>query len=164
MGIFETVLIGATLLCSLVAGLVFSFAVVVMPGIKDLKDGEFIRAFQVMDGVIQRNQPLFMLVWVGSAIVLLVAAGLGIAELAGEQRVLLIVATGLYLFAVQLPTLTINIPLNNKLQTLDVDEMSEHDQQLARVAFESRWNRSNVIRTLCATLVTALLLVLLYQL
>ena len=164
MGIFETVLIVATLLCSLVAGLVFAFAVVVMPGIKDLKDGEFIRAFQVMDGVIQRNQPLFMLVWVGSAIVLLVAAGLGIAELAGGQRVLLIVATGLYLFAVQLPTLTINIPLNNKLQTLNVDEMSEHDQQLARVAFESRWNQWNVIRTLCATLVTALLLVLLCQL
>ena len=60
MGIFETVLIVATLLCSLVAGLVFAFAVVVMPGIKDLKDGEFIRAFQVMDRVIQNNQPLFM--------------------------------------------------------------------------------------------------------
>lgn len=164
MGIFETVLILATLLCSLVAGLVFAFAVVVMPGIKDLQDGDFIRAFQVMDGVIQRNQPLFMLVWVGSAVTLILAAGLGVVELAGGQRVLLVVATGLYLFAVQLPTFTINIPLNNKFQTHDIEKMSERDQQLARAAFEPRWNRWNMIRTVCATLVTALPLILLHQL
>ena len=163
MGIFETVLIVATLLCSLVAGLVFAFAVVVMPGIKDLKDGEFIRAFQVMDRVIQNKQPLFMLVWVGSTLALIVAAGLGIAELTGGKRVLLIVATSLYLFLVQLPTFTINIPLNNKLQTLDVDEMHERDQQQARAGFESRWNRWNANRTLFASLVTALLLILLLQ-
>ena len=164
MEIFETVLILATLLCSLVAGLVVAFAVVVMPGIKDLQDGEFIRAFQVMDGVIQRNQPLFMLVWVGSAVALTLAAGLGAAELIGGQRVLLFVATGLYLFAVQLPTFTINIPLNSKFQTYDIKKMSERDQQLARAAFEPRWNRWNTIRTVCATLVTALLLILLHQL
>ena len=36
----------ACLLCSLVAGFLFAFAVVVMPGIKSLGDGEFLRAFQ----------------------------------------------------------------------------------------------------------------------
>ena len=60
MGIFQIALIVATLLCSLVAGFVFAFAVVVMPGIKGLPDREFIRAFQVMDGVIQNNQPMFV--------------------------------------------------------------------------------------------------------
>ena len=83
MGILETSLIVATFFCSLVAGFVFAFAVVVMPGIKHLKDAEFIRAFQVMDRIIQNNQPLFILVWVGSALALIVAAGLGIAELTG---------------------------------------------------------------------------------
>ena len=163
MGIFEIVLIVATFLCSLVAGLVFAFAVVVMPGIKNLKDSEFIRAFQVMDRVIQHNQPLFMLVWVGSALALIGSAGLGIAELDGGQRVLLIVATCIYLFAVQLPTVTINIPLNNRLQTLDVEAMDKRDQQLARAEFEPRWNRWNTIRTLFASLVSALLIILLLR-
>jgi uncharacterized membrane protein len=42
---FQIVLILATLLCSLVAGLLFAFASVVMPGIKQLNDREFIRTF-----------------------------------------------------------------------------------------------------------------------
>ena len=46
---FQIVLILATLLCSLVAGFLFAFATVVMPGIKTLNDREFIRAFQVIE-------------------------------------------------------------------------------------------------------------------
>ncbi|MEO1523910.1 MAG: DUF1772 domain-containing protein [Planctomycetota bacterium] len=161
MGLFEITLIIATLLCSLVAGLVFAFAVVVMPGIKNLKDGDFLRAFQVMDRVIQNNQPIFMFVWIGSTLSLIVCAGIGIATLGGADLAGLIVATCLYLFAVQLPTVTINIPLNNKLQTLDVEVMNESDQRLARDQFEGRWNRWNTIRTISACLVSALLLILL---
>ena len=125
---------------------------------------EFIRAFQVMDRVIQNSQPLFMLVWVGSSLALIVSAGLGIVELTGGQRSLLIVATCMYLFGVQLPTITINIPLNNKLQTLDVEAMNVQDQQVAREEFERRWNRSNAIRTFLAIVVSALLLILLLRL
>ena len=105
-----------------------------------------------------------MLVWVGSTVALIVSAGLGIAELSGGNRVLLIVATCIYLFVVQLPTFAINIPLNNKLQTLDVDAMNEHELQLARAEFESRWNRWNAIRTMFACLTSALLMILLLQL
>jgi uncharacterized membrane protein len=72
--IFQVALIVATFLCTLVAGFVFAFAVVVMPGIRTLGDGEFLRAFQVMDRVIQNNQPVFMLVWLGSVIALLASA------------------------------------------------------------------------------------------
>ena len=64
MGIFQIVLILAAFLCSLVAGFVFAFAFVVMPGIRSLNDREFIRAFQVMDRIIQNNQPV--LCWSGS--------------------------------------------------------------------------------------------------
>lgn len=71
--LFALLLILATLLCALVAGLLFAFAVVTMPGIRRLNDREFIRAFQVMDDVIQRNQPIFMLVWLGSAVLMLIA-------------------------------------------------------------------------------------------
>ena len=127
MGIFQIALIVATLLCSLVAGFLFAFAVVAMPGIGSLNDREFIRAFQVMDRVIQNNQPLFVFVWVGSVVALVTAAVLGIGQLDGAGRLLMIFAALAYLAGVQLPTVTINIPLNNKLQTLDVDAMNEND-------------------------------------
>ncbi len=72
MGIFQIALILATFLCSLVAGFLLAFAIVAMPGIGSLNDREFIRAFQVMDRVIQNYQPIFMLVWVGSVVTLMI--------------------------------------------------------------------------------------------
>ncbi len=161
MGIFEITLIAATLLCSLVAGFVLAFAVVVMPGIRSLDDGGFLRAFQVMDRVIQGNQPLFMLVWVGSVLALLAAAVLGFGQLGGADRVLLIAAALVYLLGVQLPTAAINIPLNNRVQALQVDGMDPAALATARRQFEPRWNLWNSIRTVLACLVVVLLLVLL---
>jgi uncharacterized membrane protein len=163
MGLFHIVVIVAALLCSLVAGFLFAFAVVAMPGLKQLDDREFIRAFQAIDRIIQDNQPLFLLVWVGSVPALVLAAILGIGQLDGAGRLLVIVATVAYLFGVQLPTLSINVPLNNRLQAVDVDAVSEHAHRTARAAFEPRWNRWNAVRTAVATVVSALLLVLLSQ-
>lgn len=164
MGIFQIALIVATLLCSLVAGFVFAFAVVVMPGIKGLTDREFIRAFRVMDGVIQNNQPMFVFVWVGSVVVLVVTAVLGFGELDGEGRLLMIVATLIYILGVQVPTFTINVPLNNRLQALDVDAMDDTARKEARTDFEPRWTRWNSIRTALASLVSTLLMILLSRL
>ncbi len=164
MEIFQVTLIVATFLCTLVAGFVFAFAVVVMPGIRTLSDGEFLRAFQVMDRVIQNNQPVFMLVWIGSVIALLASAALGFGQLDGTGRVLVIAAVLVYLIGVQLPTATINIPLNNVVQALAIADMDETEQDAARRKFESRWNHSNSTRTVLASLVSVLLMVLLLRL
>ena len=164
MEIFHIALILATFLCSLVAGFVFAFAFVVMPGIRTLNDREFIRAFQVIDRVIQNKQPILMLVWVGSVVALVTAAVLGIGQLDGTGRLLIIFATLAYLLGVQLPTFTINVPLNNKLQALDVDAMNETTQKAARKDFEPRWILWNSIRTAIASLVSALLMILLFTL
>jgi uncharacterized membrane protein len=164
MGIFQLTLIVATFLCSLVAGFVFAFAVVVMPGIGNLGDGEFLRAFQTMDRVIQNNQPVFMLVWMGSVIALLAAAALGFGQLDGTGRLLIIAAALVYLLGVQLPTVTINVPLNNTVQTLDIETMDESALATARQDFEQRWNYWNSTRTILASLVSVLLIILLLRL
>ena len=163
MGIFQLTLIVATFLCSLVAGFVFAFAVVVMPGIGHLGDGEFLRAFQVMDRVIQNNQPVFLLVWMGSVIALLSSAALGFGQLDGIGRLLIVVAVLVYLLGVQVPTVTINVPLNNTVQALEIDAMDETAQAAARQDFELRWNTWNSIRTGLASLVSVLLIILLLR-
>jgi len=160
MEFFQIVLILSTFLCSLVAGFLFAFAVVVMPGIKNLGDREFILTFQVIDRIIQNNQPIFLLVWVGSVVVLIATLALGFAKLEGPSLFILIFATLIYLFGVQLPTVIFNIPLNNKLQTLDIDRINKAKLRFAREEFESQWNRWNLIRTFISSLVSGMLITL----
>jgi len=161
MEFFQIVLVLSTFFCSLVAGFLFAFAVVVMPGIRNLGDREFILTFQVIDRIIQNNQPIFLLVWVGSAVLLIAALVLGFVHLEGPGLMLMILATVTYIFGVQLPTAIFNIPLNNKLQKMDVDEIGEDTLKIAREEFESRWNRWNLMRTVISSLVSIMLITLL---
>lgn len=164
MTLFQTLLLLATFLNSLVAGFLFAFAVVVMPGFRSLDAGGFLRAFQVIDRVIQNGQPLFILVWVGSALSLMAGAMMSLWKLSGANRLLVIVAAFVCLVGVQLPTIAVNIPLNNSIQRLDSSTMDEMTRQHAREEFEPRWNRWNLFRTGCASVVTALLLIVLLRL
>ncbi len=160
MEIFQIALILATFFCSVVGGFLMAFSIVVMPGIKNLNDGEFIRAFQVIDRVIQNGQALFMIFWVGSIIALAVTAVLGIGELDTSGWVFMILAILTYFLGVQLPTVRINIPLNDVLQTLNVDEMDDDELKTARTDFEEKWVKWNITRTAFSN-ITALLLILL---
>lgn len=159
MGYLLFALILATFLCSLVAGFLLAFALVVMPGMKQLENKAFIRAFQAIDGIIQDGQPVFTALWVGSAIALVVAAAFSLGEGDAVGGWLIILATLGYLLGVQLPTVAINIPLNNRLQSVDVEAVDETAQAAAREAFEGRWNRWNAIRTVVACGVSLLLIV-----
>ena len=67
---FQIILILATLLCSLIAGFLFAFASVVMPGIKKLNDGE--TALNNKKNPIKRLTPLFLF---ASGLLLLVIGG-----------------------------------------------------------------------------------------
>ena len=80
----------------------------------------------------------------------------------GVERGLLVGAALAYVLGVQLPTAAINVPLNNRLQTLDVDALDANALRAAHEAFEPRWNRWNAVRTVVASGVTAVLLVLLF--
>ena len=160
MSTFDVALILSTFLCSLVAGFLFAYAVVIMPGIKNLEDKHFIKAFQITDRVIQDNHPIFLFVWIGSAISLIVCAMTGFATLQSLDFFLLLLVTVAYLAGVQVSTIAIHLPLNKKLQAYDVETMSNEELSEARIGFEPRWNRSNKIRTIIACVVSLLLIVL----
>ena len=161
---FHASLMISILLCALVAGLVFSFSVVVMPGIAKSTDRDFLIAFRNIDEVIQKNQPLFMLVWVGSIFVVLATFALGTLYLSGVERLLLWFGSAVYLLGVQLPTAIYNIPLNNELQDFDV--MTSSDSELAefRTEFEPSWNKWNKFRTMNSIVAVSTWVFLLFQL
>ena len=160
MDLLTLLLIITCLLCGLTAGLVFTFAVITMPGIKSFSDKEFIQAFQKMDAIIQNNNPLFMLVWMGSVLFVIASLVFGIQSLQGLELALLIAASSVYLLGVQLPTGAINVPMNNKLETLNTESMNDSELASARKEFEYRWNRWNSIRTVFAIISVVLFLVL----
>ena len=163
MDLFQTSLLMSALLCSLVAGLVFTFAIIVMPGIRSMDDRGYLMAFKTMDRVIQNNQPLFILVWLGSAIAVLASTAMGVLQLDGLDRLLLIVACLIYIFGVHVPTIAINVPINNRLQTQDLGSSSEAELRELAETFETRWLRWNTIRTIVAIATTVLFLVLLVR-
>lgn len=156
-------LVLATLGSALVAGMTLLFSIVVMPGLGRLGDRGFLEGFKAIDGVIQENQPVFLLVWLGSALVLIAAALIGWGRLEGLDRVLLIAAVVLYLPGVQVATVLVNVPLNNQLQVEDLDSLDDAGVAKAREAFEPRWLLWNDIRTGVALLTSLLLLVLLLR-
>ena len=164
MDLLQIALTLSTLLCSLVAGFVLAFAIVVMPGIRSLNDHDFLQAFKVIDRVIQNNQPLFILVWLGSILGLVTVALMGIFQLDGVNRLLIGIAVAIYLLGVQLPTFTINVPLNNQLQMQKLDTMTDLALREARTNFEPRWIRWNALRTVFATLTSVLLIILVFEL
>ncbi len=163
MNLFEVTLVFSTLLCSLVAGILFTFTFVVMPGIKSTTNREFLNSFKLIDGVIQRNQPAFMLVWVGSILIIIASVLLSISKLDGVEFLLIIIASALYLFGVQWPTFAINVPLNNWIQSKNISLMTDSEIYEARVKFEPRWLKWNSIRTVFAILTSGLLIMLVFK-
>ena len=143
-------LVFAVLTCSLVTGFIFTYAVVVMPGFSKLDDKEFLRAFQVTDGVIQNNQPLFMLTWVGSIISVLSVIVISLLSLGLSEAWILIVVGLIYLLGVQGVTISIHLPLNNRIQAIDINNMNNQSLNEERTKFEMRWNYFNKIRTFIA--------------
>ena len=121
-----------------------------MPGFSKLEDKEFLRAFQVTDGVIQNNQPLFMLTWVGSIISVLSVMVISILSLGVSEAWIIFVVGLIYLLGVQGITVSIHLPLNKHIQKIDTNNMNNQSLNEERTNFEMRWNYFNNIRTFIA--------------
>ena len=147
MDFLDISLIFSILSCSLVTGFIFTYAIVVLPGFSKLEDKEYIRAFQVTDEVIQNNQPLFMLTWIGSIISVLgaILASILSPDL-GETWFIVLIGV-VYLLGVQGITITIHLPMNNHIKDLNLDELDDQTLSKERLKLETKWNYFNNIRT-----------------
>ena len=159
MAFLDISLIFTILLCSLVSGFIFTYSIVVMPGLSNLNDKDFLKAFQVTDAVIQNNQPLFMFTWIGSIVAILTTIVASLIT-AGLLEFWLIVLVGAaYLLGVQGITVAIHIPLNNHIQKLNIEELNDKTLAHERLKFEPKWNFFNKIRTGIAISVSILMLI-----
>ena len=158
MNFLEVSLICSTLLCTLVTGFTLLYAVVIMPGLSKLDDKEFIRAFQVTDSVIQDNQPLFILIWLGSVISVVGAILSSIISVGLPEAWLIVFVGVVYLLGVQGITLSVHLPLNNRIKKINIEKTDHQMLSVERGKFETRWNFFNTIRTGISFLVSLTLL------
>jgi uncharacterized membrane protein len=136
-----TMLIAATIVTGLVAGLLFGFACAVMPGLRRIDDVAFVEVMQSINRRILNGW--FLLCFVGAP--LLTVAALAFDVIGDRTRVLPIAAAVLLTALSYLITAAVNVPLNNALNANPVDPAR------ARAMFESRWVRWHIARTLAST-------------
>ncbi len=161
MDLLDISLIFSITLCSLVSGFIFTYAIIVMPGLSNLNDKEFIRAFQATDAVIQNNQPIFMITWIGSIVSLLSTVLTSVVSFGLSETWLVVLFSIVYLLGVHGITIVIHIPLNNHIQKVIIEELNDQAIMDERVKFERKWNYFNNIRTSISISVSLLLLILL---
>ena len=149
----------SSFLVTTVFGMLLVFALVVMPGIAKLNDGDYLRAFQVIDGIIQDKQPVFYFVWIGSVVATIVATCFGINEFDDEKRFGLIIAMLAYMVT-QVTTFTINVPMNNRVKELEITYLDTNTLHAERTHFETNWCFWNWARTIVMGLVAIYLLYL----
>ena len=113
------------------------------------------------DAVIQNNQPLFILTWIGSIVSLLSTILISIVSVGLSEAWLIVLIGAVYLLGVQGITISIHLPLNNHIQKVKIDELNDQTLSEERLRFETKWNYFNNIRTGIAFSVSLLLLILL---
>ena len=168
MDVLDISLIFSITLCSLVSGFIFTYSIVVMPGFSKLNDKDFLKAFQVTDAVIQNNQPLFMVTWIGSILAVLATILVSLVSIGFAEAWLIVfvafaylLGVHAYLLGVQGITVAIHIPLNNDIHRIKIEGLNNEELAGHRLKFETKWNLFNNIRTSIAISVSVLLLILL---
>ena len=158
MNILDISLFFSILLSALVTGFILTYAIVIMPGLSNLDDKEFIKAFQVTDGIIQNDQPIFIVIWIGSIVSVLSTIITSILCLGILDAWLIIFVSVVYLLLVQGITILIHLPLNKSIQNIDINSSNFQTLSKERIAFEKKWNYFNNIRTVVAFIVVLIFL------
>ena len=131
---------------------VYSFCLlwgnVIIPGLSELNDdAEFIKAFQVMDGRIQNNEPTFGISWLFS-ILTVIASGILAWKYNGNDRTIS-VASIIFMLG-HVSTATQNVPRNNLIRDLgdDIDSTDATTLSNLRTEMEGPWQKWNTFRTI----------------
>lgn len=150
------ILLITTLSSGLMAGLFFAWSISVTPGLAKVGDKIYLQGFQSMNRAI--INPVFLIFFMGLAVLLPLLSYLYYQSPMGTQFWYIISATILYLVGVMTITFFGNVPMNNTLEILQIDLMKPEQMGSFRLGFEGKWNKLNMIRTICSSLAFASLI------
>ena len=148
------VTLAAALGCGLNAGILFTFSSFVMAALKRLPPAQGIATMQSIN--VLAVTFMFMSVFFGTALVSLGLGGWAIFASSDRPAELIVAGAALYLIGTIGVTIVGNVPLNNRLASLDPENSGS-----AGVwdEYVTKWTRLNHLRTLAALAAAVLLIV-----
>lgn len=150
--------LATTILSGLIAGLLYSFACAIIPGLGTLANKEYIKAVQAINESIQN--PSFFMSFIGTLILLPVCSYITYTQSGTSLKfMILILSTLIYIIGVAGVTILGNVPLNNYLHSTTITDVPLAELQSIRAKFEMRWNALHNIRTVASIFSFALLLI-----
>lgn len=152
-----TTLFLSILLTGLSAGLFYAWEVSVIPGTKRLTDISYLEAMQHINRAILN--PGFFVTFFGSLLMLVCSLYLQYREGVSLDFWVILVALGIYLIGTIGVTALINVPLNESLDSIQLDEQSIEQLKALRVSYEVKWNLWHSVRTWCSLISFACLII-----
>lgn len=157
MSFENLVLVAGGTLSGLLAGLFYAFSVAIVPALRIMNPKEHIRASQAVN--VKIINPVFMLSFLGPTVLLPLAAYL---LRGGAQFPWLAAAAALHVIGVNGVTMMGNVPLNERLDKVNADQLSEAEAERVRGDYQGEgagWMRLHTIRTLASIAATALVFI-----
>lgn len=149
MGLQNISLNFAIVLTGLSAGLFYAWSVSVIPGTQKIEDLNYLRTMQSINREI--FNPSFFLVFFGSLITLASSTFLTY-PVSSKGFWVILTATLAYLIGTFGVTALGNVPLNDELDVLQLEELSTQKIAEFRQYYESQWNKLHSIRMVFAVL------------
>jgi uncharacterized membrane protein len=135
---------------ALMAGLFYAWSCSVTIGIARLPDSQYIAAMQAMNRAIQNFA--FLVCFMGTLVLLPWCTYLHYNGAPNGRFWFLLAASVLYGVGVFGVTMAANVPMNEALDKFPLHTASAQEIANHRAWFEGRWNRLNMVRTVCGTL------------
>jgi uncharacterized membrane protein len=143
------VLVAALVAMALVAGLIYTFSVAVMPALADADDRTFVETMQRFN-----DNPAFQISFIGALALTGLAAVL--LRLRGRGPAVRWAVAALVLYGIVLAiTFGLHIPLNNDIDGVDLGRVA--DVADVRDDVEGPWVAGNIVRTVFSTAAVAAL-------
>lgn len=139
----------AILLTGLSAGFFYAWAVSVIPGTKQISDKSYLEAMQSINRAIMN--PGFFAIFIGSLLLLVIAC---VIQYSNDTKafIFIVLATICYLFGTVGVTGVGNVPMNEALDAINLNNLDAKGMKNVRLTYESKWNMLHNIRTLFSVL------------
>ena len=153
----QLLLLSTVTATGLIAGLMYSYACSVNPGLAAVPDRAYLQSMQSINTAILN--PAFFVCFLGLLLLFPMAAWSVFSQPDKTCFWLLAVAGGIYLAGVFGVTMAGNVPLNDRLAAFDLHSASATQLESMRQSFAPAWNRLHLFRTI-ASVVSFLLAVI----
>ena len=154
MNLNDLLLGTAVIVSGLMAGLLYGWAVSIIPGTIRVGDHTYVETMQDINRAI--INPAFVIPFMGVPLVLGAASVVHFRTGDTRRGWLLAGATGTYVVGVLGVTVRKNIPLNDALDAFDLPAAGSEDLSDRRRTYEGPWNRFHRVRTAASVVSFAL--------